>query len=109
MAWSKPPPASLTLSSRPSPALTLLATLEPSPTVRIVRLPNLPDGGDIEQWLAAGGTPEELTRLVATAEPISTASRRYGSLETARAQKKTGEDRSCPRSLPSKLVRQCSR
>ncbi|NPV78927.1 MAG: AAA family ATPase [Firmicutes bacterium] len=32
--------------------------------VRIVNLPDLPEKGDISDWLAAGGTKEELLRLV---------------------------------------------
>jgi 5S rRNA maturation endonuclease (ribonuclease M5) len=36
-------------------------------SVRIVRLPNLPDKGDVSDWLAAGGTVEELERLASEA------------------------------------------
>jgi 5S rRNA maturation endonuclease (ribonuclease M5) len=42
-------------------------------SVRIVRLPNLPDKGDVSDWLAAGGTAEELERLATEApEPEGT-------------------------------------
>lgn len=33
-------------------------------SVRILRLPNLPDKGDLSDWLAAGGTAEELRALI---------------------------------------------
>ena len=36
-------------------------------SVRIVRLPGLPDKGDVSDWLTAGGTAEELERLAAAA------------------------------------------
>ncbi len=36
-------------------------------TVRIVELPGLPPKGDVSDWLASGGTPEELMRLVEAA------------------------------------------
>jgi hypothetical protein len=39
--------------------------------VRIVELPGLPPKGDVSDWLAAGGTKEELTRL-AEATPVWT-------------------------------------
>jgi predicted Zn-ribbon and HTH transcriptional regulator len=34
-------------------------------SIKIVKLPGLPDKGDVSDWLAAGGTREELLRLVA--------------------------------------------
>jgi hypothetical protein len=37
-------------------------------SVRVLRLPGLPDKGDVSDWLAAGGTAEELERLEAGAE-----------------------------------------
>jgi hypothetical protein len=37
-------------------------------SVRVLRLPGLPDKGDLSDWLAAGGTAEELDRLVAGAQ-----------------------------------------
>ncbi len=36
-------------------------------SVRIVKLPNLPDKGDVSDWLDAGGTAEQLTALAAGA------------------------------------------
>ena len=36
-------------------------------SIRIVRLPNLPDKGDVSDWFAAGGTVEELERLASEA------------------------------------------
>ena len=36
-------------------------------SVKVVTLPDLPDKGDPSDWLAAGGTIEELTRLVEAA------------------------------------------
>jgi putative DNA primase/helicase len=38
-----------------------------SRTVRVLPLPDLPEKGDIIDWLAAGGTPEALERLAAEA------------------------------------------
>ncbi len=38
-------------------------------SVRVVVLPNLPEKGDVSDWLAAGGTKEELKRL-AQAAPV---------------------------------------
>lgn len=49
-------------------ALSLLGVAK---SVRIVELPNLPDKGDVSDWLAAGGTREELQRL-AEAAPLWT-------------------------------------
>jgi len=37
--------------------------------VRIVDLPGLPDKGDVSDWLAAGGTVDELLRLASAAPP----------------------------------------
>jgi hypothetical protein len=37
--------------------------------VKVVALPGLPDGGDVSDWLAAGGSAEELTRLAASTLP----------------------------------------
>jgi hypothetical protein len=34
--------------------------------IRIVRLPGLPEKGDVSDWLAAGGTADELARLMET-------------------------------------------
>ena len=38
-------------------------------SVRVVRLPGLPDKGDVSDWLAAGGTAEELERLAKEVPP----------------------------------------
>jgi len=38
--------------------------------VRLVRLP-VPEKGDVEQWLAAGGTPAQWQKLLANAEPFT--------------------------------------
>jgi hypothetical protein len=46
---------------------SILARLEPAPVVRILELPGLPLGGDIVEWLAAGGTRGELEQLVEAA------------------------------------------
>jgi RecA-family ATPase len=43
-------------------------------SMRIVRLPNLPLKGDVSDWLAAGGTAEELEQIAVAAEPHATAS-----------------------------------
>lgn len=37
--------------------------------VRVLRLPDLPQNGDVSDWLAAGGTAEALHRLAAEAPP----------------------------------------
>jgi putative DNA primase/helicase len=39
--------------------------------IRIVELPNLPDKGDVSNWLEAGGTLEELYHLADAAEPVA--------------------------------------
>ena len=44
--------------------LDLLHQLEPRPSIRVVDLPGLPDKGDVADWLAAGGTAEQLLALV---------------------------------------------
>lgn len=38
-------------------------------SVRVLKLPGLPRKGDVSDWLDSEGTPEELTRLSATAVP----------------------------------------
>jgi hypothetical protein len=38
-------------------------------SVRVVDLPNLPEKGDVSDWLNAGGTVEELARLVEQTQP----------------------------------------
>jgi hypothetical protein len=38
-------------------------------SVKVVTLPNLPDKGDVSDWVHAGGTREELETLVAAAQP----------------------------------------
>ena len=38
-------------------------------SIRIVRLPGLPSKGDVSDWIAAGGTPDELQQLVSGTEP----------------------------------------
>lgn len=46
-------------------------------SVRQVTLPNLPKGGDIIDWIAAGGTAEQLKSLIdAEAAPVATAPKR---------------------------------
>ncbi len=37
--------------------------------VKVLDLPDLPDGGDVSDWLAAGGTSEQLVQLVDQAVP----------------------------------------
>jgi energy-coupling factor transporter ATP-binding protein EcfA2 len=39
-------------------------------SVKMVELPGLPDKGDLSDWLNAGGTKEELLRLVEAATPL---------------------------------------
>ncbi len=41
-------------------------------SVKVLRLPNLPPKGDVVEWIQAGGTPEEFTRLLEHAEPVKT-------------------------------------
>lgn len=41
--------------------------------VKIVALPDLPPKGDVSDWLAAGGTPDDLIALFADAEPAPAA------------------------------------
>ncbi len=47
-----------------------LSKLSPRPTVRIIRPAGQPDKGDAADWLAAGGTSEQLEQLVLHAEPV---------------------------------------
>lgn len=39
-------------------------------SIRIVRLPNLPDKGDLSDWLDAGGDADQLRALIKNTEPI---------------------------------------
>jgi len=41
--------------------------------VRIVRLPDLSEKGDVSDWIAAGGTADELRRFVRATKPIASA------------------------------------
>jgi hypothetical protein len=38
-------------------------------SVKVLELPNLPDAGDVSDWLAAGGTAQELQRLAEATPP----------------------------------------
>jgi hypothetical protein len=49
-------------------ARLILATL---PHARTVQLPDLPEGGDILDWLKAGGTPEQLRHLLLEGPPVT--------------------------------------
>ena len=42
-------------------------------SVKILALPGLPDGGDVSDWLAAGGTAERLRHLAEVAAPFHSA------------------------------------
>jgi hypothetical protein len=56
-------------------------------TFRTIRLPNLPEKGDVSDWLAAGGTTERLIELVKQTPPVgkdSSARSFDGPLEDAR-------------------------
>jgi putative DNA primase/helicase len=46
----------------------ILSKLTPPTLIKLVRLPNLPEHGDAADWVAAGGTPDELIRLVDAAD-----------------------------------------
>lgn len=41
--------------------------LSPSPAVKVIQLPGLPEKGDVVEWIAAGGTREAFITLVAAA------------------------------------------
>lgn len=45
----------------------IVTTLTPAASVRIVDLPDLADGEDLVEWIAAGGTREQLEELIAAA------------------------------------------
>ena len=45
----------------------ILAGLDPKPVVKVVKLPVANEGDDIEQWLAAGGTVDQLNAIAAAA------------------------------------------
>ncbi len=49
-------------------AAGVLAKLGPAPTVRVVELPGLPDGGDVADWVAARGPAADPARLRAEVE-----------------------------------------
>ena len=51
--------------------------LAPFAQVRILELPELPDKGDVSDWLAAGGTVEALQALALDAQPAPTAGLRF--------------------------------
>ncbi len=51
-------------------------------SIKILELPGLPPKGDVSDWLAAGGTRQELERLVSGAAEGSTAGATSVSLET---------------------------
>jgi hypothetical protein len=49
----------------------ILAKLTPAPTVRVVELPDLPDGGDIVDWIDAHGDAAEPDAMRAEIETLS--------------------------------------
>lgn len=51
----------------------ILLSLDPPAKVKIVNLSGLPAGGDIEQFLEAGGTREQIEALAEEAEPVNPA------------------------------------
>jgi len=61
-------------------------------SIRIVRFPNLPDHGDLSDWLAAGGTAEAL-RTVIEQTPLWTPPARQEQVHEEQAQ----EEQSAPR------------
>lgn len=48
----------------------LLSKLSPRPVVSVIRPEGMADKADAADWLAAGGTREQLEKLVASAEPV---------------------------------------
>lgn len=49
----------------------VVATLQPvAKSIRVVRLPGLPDRGDVSDWIEAGGTADELAQLLLHAPEI---------------------------------------
>lgn len=55
-------------------AATVCAALErltPVPAVKVIHLPGLPDAGDLVDWVASGGTREELLRIAAAPVAIA--------------------------------------
>ena len=69
-------------------------------SVKVVALPNLPEGGDVSDWLAAGHDPEDLDRMAVNApeweptpEPPSPAYRNAAeSMAAIRSMTKTSRD-----------------
>lgn len=49
----------------------LLLALDPPARVKVVKLPGLPAGGDIEQFLESGGTKEQIELLADEAKPLN--------------------------------------
>jgi hypothetical protein len=82
---------------------TILAKLTPAPAVRVVELPNLPDGGDIVEFIEAHGDAVEPDAIRAEIESLAQAVEpwRLGDAEDqapsgkpATPEKGAGEDRS---------------
>ncbi len=61
--------------------------------VALLRLPGLPEKGDVSDWIAAGGTKEELLNLVASLEPVTPSLLALASDDEADAGKGNAADR----------------
>ena len=47
--------------------------LQAMPFAKIIRLPGLPEKGDVADWIAAGGTADQLGTLIASSKPMKSA------------------------------------
>ena len=80
------------------------AILEPvASSVRIVELPGLPPKGDVIDWLRAGGTDEELRRLIESAPAVTAADHAEEEDEQPGDAEEEGEKK-VKRSIATELV-----
>ena len=80
------------------------AILEPvASSVRIVELPALPPKGDVIDWLRAGGTDEELRRLIESAPAVTAADHAEEEDEQPGDAEEEGEKK-VKRSIATELV-----
>lgn len=66
-------------------------------TVRVVELPGLPNKGDVSDWIAAGGTKDQLLEIIKGTAPLTAKPGRSGNGSAATATPPTGgEERTLP-------------
>lgn len=70
-----------------------LLALPVPPRVRVVQLPDLPEHGDVSDWIARGGTPEALAELVARTPDESPAHAAIGAPLSSDAEPRAAKPR----------------